>query len=84
VPHLGTSRHQLGDEMYGVISNPDDAGSYEYITGVRVSEFPDEPTAFSRRRIPRQTYAVFEHKEHVFSIGSTWDSKFRVPIVAGR
>jgi AraC family transcriptional regulator len=72
VPYLGTIRNQLGKETYGVICNPDDTGSYEYITGVRVSEFPEEPAEFSRLRIPPQTYAVFEHKDHVSSVGATW------------
>jgi AraC family transcriptional regulator len=72
VPYLGTIRNQAGDETYGVICNPDDTGSYEYITGVRVSEFPSDPAEFSRLRIPPQTYAVFEHKDHVSSVGSTW------------
>jgi len=74
VPYLGTIRNQLGKETYGVICNPDDTGSYEYITGVRVSEFPDEPPEFSRLRIPPQTYAVFEHKDHVSSVGTTWQA----------
>ena len=72
VPYLGTIRNQVGQETYGVICNPDDTGSYEYVCGVRVSEFPDEPAEFSRLRIPPQTYAVFEHKDHVSSIGTTW------------
>jgi len=72
VPYLGTIRNQVGKETYGVICNPDEAGSYEYISGVRVSEFPDEPAEFSRLRIPPQTYVVFDHKDHVSSIGATW------------
>ena len=72
VPYLGTIRNQLGKETFGVICNPDDTGSVEYITGVRVSEFPDEPAGFRRLRIPPQTYAVFEHKDHVSSVGTTW------------
>jgi AraC family transcriptional regulator len=72
VPYLGTIRNQIGSETYGVICNPDDTGSYEYISGVRVSEFPDDPAEFSRLRIAPQTYAVFEHNDHVSSVGSTW------------
>ena len=72
VPYLGTIRNQVGKETYGVICNPDDTGSIEYITGVRVSDFPDDPAEFSRLRIPPQTYAVFEHKDHVSSVGTTW------------
>jgi len=72
VPYLGTIRNQVGNETYGVICNPDDTGSYEYISGVRVSEFPEDPAEFSRLRIPPQTYAVFEHTGHVSEIPTTW------------
>jgi AraC family transcriptional regulator len=74
VPYLGTIRHQMGNDTFGVICNPDDTGAYEYICGVQVSEFPDEPATFSRLRIPPQTYAVFEHTDHVSSIGATWSA----------
>ena len=46
----------------------------EDICGVRVSEFPDEPVEFSRLRIAPQTYAVFEHRDHVSSVGTTWSA----------
>jgi AraC family transcriptional regulator len=57
-----------------VICNPDDTGSYEYISGVQVSAFPGEPAEFSRLRVPPQTYAVFEHRDHVSSVGATWSA----------
>ena len=72
VPYLGTIPNQVGSTAYGVICNADDTGSIEYICGVQVSEFPAQPAEFSRLRIPPQTYAVFEHKDHVSSVGATW------------
>ncbi len=74
VPYLGTIGEQIGKETYGVICNPDDAGSFEYVCGVLVREFPDEPAEFSRIRIPPQTYAVFAHHEHVSSVGASWSA----------
>ena len=72
VPHLGHIPGQVGRVTYGVICNSDEAGTHEYICGVEVSEFPAHPPEFSRLRISRQTYAVFEHREHISSIGNTW------------
>jgi AraC family transcriptional regulator len=46
-------------ETYGVVCNPDDAGSYEYISGVCVSEFPDDPAEFSRLRIPLEGFEIW-------------------------
>jgi len=71
-PYLGTIAHQIGHVTYGVICNTDEAGSIDYICGVQVSEFPEQPAEFTRLRIPPQTYAVFEHKDHVSSLQSTW------------
>jgi AraC family transcriptional regulator len=72
VPYLGTIPEQIGRVTYGVICNTDEAGSIDYICGVQVREFPDHPPEFTRLRIPPQTYAVFEHRDHVSSLQSTW------------
>jgi AraC family transcriptional regulator len=72
VPYLGTIPGQIGHDTFGVICNTDDTGSNEYICGVQVSEFPAHPAEFARLRIPPQTYAVFEHKDHVSAVVTTW------------
>lgn len=74
VPYLGTIPGQIGNVTYGVICNTDEAGSIDYICGVQVGEFPDQPKEFTRLRIPPQTYAVFEHRDHVSAINSTWQA----------
>jgi AraC family transcriptional regulator len=74
VPYLGTIPGQIGNVTYGVICNTDEAGSIDYICGVQVREFPDHPKEFTRLRIPPQTYAVFEHRDHVSSMQSTWQA----------
>jgi hypothetical protein len=72
LPPLGHIPGQIGKVAYGVISNSDEAGSYEYICGVEVSEFPCHPPEFTRLRIPPQPHAVFEHRDHISAIGATW------------
>jgi AraC family transcriptional regulator len=74
VPYLGTIPGQIGNVTYGVICNTDEAGSIDYICGVQVREFPDRPAEFTRLRIPPQSYAVFEHRDHVSSMQSTWQA----------
>jgi AraC family transcriptional regulator len=72
VAYLGTIPGQIGRETYGVICNTDEAGTIDYICGVRVREFPADPPEFTRLRIAPQTYAVFEHRDHVSTLASTW------------
>jgi len=74
VPYLGTIEGQVGNVAYGVICNTDDTGSVEYICGVQVREFPAQPAEFTRLRIPPQTYAVFNHTDHVSRVSSTWQT----------
>src|SRR5882762_8773482 len=62
---------QIGKVAYGVCCNADDAGNFDYITGVEVSDFSDLPREFSRVRIPEARYAVFTHRDHVSSIRRT-------------
>jgi len=74
LPYLGHIPGQIGNVAYGVICNSDDTGSVDYLCGVQVREFPTQPAEFTGLRIPPQTYAVFEHKEHVSAVGNTWQT----------
>ena len=62
---------RIGKVAYGVCCNGDDAGNFDYISGVEVSDFSDLPREFSRVRIPEQRYAVFTHRDHVSTIRRT-------------
>jgi AraC family transcriptional regulator len=79
IPHQWHRFHQsvdgipgrIGTVSYGVCCNGDDAGNFEYIAGVEVTDFSDLPRQFSRVRIPEQKYAVFTHAEHISTIRRT-------------
>ena len=62
---------RIGKVAYGVCCNGDDAGNFDYIAGVEVSDFSDLPREFSKVRIPEQRYAVFTHRDHVSTIRRT-------------
>jgi AraC family transcriptional regulator len=69
--HFGDIPNQVGSLAYGVIYNSDDTGAFDYLCGAEVSEFPSQPSEFTRLRIPAQTYAVFLHTDHISSIAGT-------------
>src|SRR5437899_9342361 len=62
---------RIGQVAYGVCCNGDDAGNFDYIAGVEVSDYSDLPHEFAKVRIPEQRYAVFTHREHVSTIRRT-------------
>jgi AraC family transcriptional regulator len=62
---------RIGRVAYGVCCNGDDAGNFDYIAGVEVSDFSDLPREFSRVRIPEQKYAIFTHGDHISTIRRT-------------
>ena len=80
IPHQWQRFHQMVDRIpnrlgplaFGVCHNADDAGNFDYIAGVEVSDFDDLPREFSRLRIPEQRYAVFTHAGHVSSVRRTF------------
>ena len=86
IPGLWSRFHQyvdgfpgrIGKVAYGVCTNPDDAGNFDYIAGVEVADFSDLPRDFGRIRIPEQRYAVFNHTEHISTIrrtiGTIWNN----------
>jgi AraC family transcriptional regulator len=70
-PHIGNIPRQVGDVAYGLCCNYDNDDSFEYVTGVEVSDFSDVPEGFSSIRVPAQKYAVFTHREHVSAMRRT-------------
>jgi AraC family transcriptional regulator len=62
---------RVGPVAYGVCCNGDDAGNFDYIAGVEVTDFSDLPREFMRVRIPAHKYAVFTHREHISTIRRT-------------
>lgn len=70
-PHIGAVPAQLGPETYGVACNFDNGGSFEYIAGLRVSDFDDLPDGFATIRIRAQHCAVFSHPAHVSMLRRT-------------
>lgn len=77
-PYIGNIPGEIGDVAYGVCVNGDDAGNFDYIAGVEVTDFSDLPKNFQRVRVPAQKYAVFSHREHISTIRRTvntiWNS----------
>ena len=62
---------RIGQVAYGVCTNGDDTGHFDYIAAVEVADFSDLPRDFSRVRIPEQRYAVFSHTDHISTIRRT-------------
>jgi len=63
--------NRIGKVAFGVCCNGDDAGNFDYIAGVEVSDFSDLPREFARVRIPEARYAVFTHRDHISTIRRT-------------
>lgn len=76
-PHLGHIAHEVPGVTYGVVFNVDSTNNFDYLCAVEVTDFPAQPVEFTRLRVTAQRYAVFEHREHIASIQSTfiaiWD-----------
>jgi AraC family transcriptional regulator len=70
-PYIGNLPYQSGPETYGVCCNADNSGSFEYIAGVKVTEFSDLPEGFVTVRISAQRYAIFRHPAHVSTLRRT-------------
>jgi AraC family transcriptional regulator len=69
--HVHDLPGRIGRVAYGVCTNGDDTGYFDYIAAVEVADFSDLPRDFSRVRIPEQRYAVFSHTDHISTIRRT-------------
>ncbi|MDX8482359.1 AraC family transcriptional regulator [Mesorhizobium sp. VK24D] len=70
-PYIGNIPGEIAGVAYGVCVNGDDAGNFDYVAGVEVSDFSELPKEFFRVRVPAQKYAVFSHREHISTIRRT-------------
>lgn len=74
-PHMGKIPAQCGWTTYGVCFNFDGAGNFDYMCGVEVAEgSPPLPPELTYLPVPAQHYAVFTHRDHISTIGKTWDA----------
>jgi AraC family transcriptional regulator len=72
LPSFGHIPGQIGHVAYGVRSNFDDQGNFDYLCGVEVPDFSRLPKETDRLRVPEQRYAVFAHRDHISTIRRTW------------
>lgn len=67
-PHLGQIPGQVGQTCYGVVTNFDREGNFDYLCGVEVTGTPRLPDGFSTIAVPENRYVVFHHKGHIAGI----------------
>ncbi|QIH10239.1 MULTISPECIES: GyrI-like domain-containing protein [unclassified Pseudomonas] len=77
IPHVGKVPGQINDVTYGVHSNPDGQGGFEYIAGVEISKLDDLPEHYRWIEMQSQHYAVFEHGGSLQDLPRTFDYIWR-------
>jgi AraC family transcriptional regulator len=75
-PHIGNVPGQVGPVGYGVCTNMDDSGNFEYLSGVEVASFDGVPEDLARIRLPARRYVVFTHRGHIADIRATFKAIF--------
>jgi AraC family transcriptional regulator len=71
---IGNIPGQIGDAAYGINSNFDEEGTFDYMCGVQVSGESTIPSDLKVLKLPAQTYAVFEHAGHIAGIRGSFTS----------
>ena len=70
--HLGTIPGERPGVTFGVCTNYDEDGGYDYLAGVAVDRIGDLPAGLATQQIPTRRYAVFTHQGHVATIAATF------------
>jgi AraC family transcriptional regulator len=73
-PHIGKLPGQIGRASYGVSWNTKPDCSFDYLTGVEVTDSASLPPEFKRLTLPARRYAVFTHEAHVSTLPQTIDT----------
>lgn len=82
-PHIESIPNGVGRAAYGVISELfANSESFQYLSGVEVSDLFGLDPGLSALRLPAQRYAAFTHPGHVSSMRSTIHTIFNREIAA--
>ena len=73
---LGAWKPNTRDPAYGVRIGVGER--FSYISGIETDGLCRAPYGWSRISVPGQTYAVFEHDDHVSSIRNVWSTIWNV------
>jgi AraC family transcriptional regulator len=72
MPEYESVPHKANPIPLGVYLNFDDDGNFDFVTAVEVTRFDDVCAPLTKLTVPKQTYAVFQHRGHVSTINQTY------------
>jgi len=75
-PYRGWIPGQLGRSSYGALLHSEEAGSFDYLTAVEVSGFEKVSPDWDTFEVPKDRYAIFEHRDHVSELRSALHTIF--------
>jgi AraC family transcriptional regulator len=58
----------------GVYVDFDDDGNFDFLTAAEVKRFPEVRAPLVKLTVPKQTYAVFQHRGHVSTLNQAYDA----------
>lgn len=74
MPHYDSIDHKANPIPVGVTTHLDDDGNFDYVAAVEVKRFDDVPAPLIKLTVPKQTYAVFQHRGHISTVNQTFDA----------
>jgi AraC family transcriptional regulator len=74
MPHYDSIPDKANPIPVGVTTNLDDDGNFDYVAAVEVKRFGDVRAPLVKLTVPKQTYAVFQHRGHISTVGQTFDA----------
>lgn len=74
MPHYDGIDCKANPIPVGVTTDLDDDGNFDYVAAVEVKRFDDVPAPLVKLTVPKQTYAVFQHRGHISTVGQTFDA----------
>ena len=74
MPHYESIQDKADPIPAGVYTDLDDEGNFDFVTAVEVGRFGEVRAPLVRLTVPKQTYAVFQHRGHVSAVNRTFDA----------
>lgn len=74
MPHYCEIENRADDVPWGVNTNLDDDGTFDYYSAVKVSRIASVPKGMQGLTLAPRTYAIFQHTAHISTVSQTYSA----------
>jgi AraC family transcriptional regulator len=74
MPHYDGIPDKVQQIPVGITTALDEDGNFDYVAAAEVKRFGEVRAPLVKLTVPKQTYAVFQHRDHISTVNQTFEA----------